>query len=54
MYQVCDEVEGAHTWDIMGRGISARVITDSARRGDLPKHAQVEEVRARLPYRGTL
>jgi len=26
--RVCDEVEGAHTWDIMGRGISARVITD--------------------------
>jgi len=26
--RVCDEVEGAHTWDIMHRGISARVITD--------------------------
>jgi len=26
--RVCDEVEGAHTWDIMGRGITARVITD--------------------------
>ena len=26
--RVCDEVEGAHTWDIMGRGIEARVITD--------------------------
>jgi len=26
--RVCDEVEGAHTWDIMGRGIDARVITD--------------------------
>jgi len=26
--RVCDEVEGAHTWDIMGRGMDARVITD--------------------------
>jgi bidirectional [NiFe] hydrogenase diaphorase subunit len=26
--RVCDEVEGAHTWDVMGRGTSARVITD--------------------------
>lgn len=28
--RVCDEVEGAHTWDIMGRGIDARTITDLA------------------------
>lgn len=26
--RVCDEVEGAHTWDVMGRGIESRVITD--------------------------
>jgi bidirectional [NiFe] hydrogenase diaphorase subunit len=26
--RVCDEIEGAHTWDVMGRGIEARVITD--------------------------
>lgn len=26
--RVCDEIEGAHTWDIMGRGIETRVITD--------------------------
>lgn len=26
--RVCDEVEGAHTWDVMGRGIKAEVITD--------------------------
>lgn len=26
--RVCEEIEGAHTWDIMGRGIDARVITD--------------------------
>ena len=26
--RVCDEIEGAHTWDVMGRGMDARVITD--------------------------
>jgi bidirectional [NiFe] hydrogenase diaphorase subunit len=26
--RVCDEVEGAHTWDVMGRGTHSRVITD--------------------------
>jgi len=26
--RVCDEVEGAHTWDVMGRGHLAKVITD--------------------------
>jgi bidirectional [NiFe] hydrogenase diaphorase subunit len=26
--RVCDEVEGAHTWDMMGRGIDSQVITD--------------------------
>src|SRR5262249_52279426 len=26
--RVCDEVEGAHTWDVCGRGTNARVITD--------------------------
>ncbi|MHB1558997.1 MAG: bidirectional hydrogenase complex protein HoxU [Isosphaeraceae bacterium] len=26
--RVCDEVEGAHTWDVSGRGTLARVITD--------------------------
>lgn len=26
--RVCDEIEGAHTWDLAGRGIEARVITD--------------------------
>ncbi len=28
--RVCDEIEGAHTWDVRGRGIDARVITDLA------------------------
>jgi bidirectional [NiFe] hydrogenase diaphorase subunit len=26
--RVCDEIEGAHTWDVMNRGINCRVITD--------------------------
>jgi len=26
--RVCDEIEGAHTWDMMGRGVEAQVITD--------------------------
>ena len=28
--RVCDEVEGAHTWDVAYRGAAARVITDLA------------------------
>ncbi len=26
--RVCDEVEGAHTWDVMGRGVEARIVAD--------------------------
>jgi bidirectional [NiFe] hydrogenase diaphorase subunit len=26
--RVCDEIEGAHTWDLHGRGLLARVMTD--------------------------
>ncbi|MCL5746296.1 MAG: bidirectional hydrogenase complex protein HoxU [Acidobacteria bacterium] len=26
--RVCDEIEGAHTWDVMARGVECRVITD--------------------------
>jgi bidirectional [NiFe] hydrogenase diaphorase subunit len=26
--RVCDEVEGAHTWDVLGRGVNSQVITD--------------------------
>jgi len=28
--RVCDEIEGAHTWDVMGRGAASLVITDLA------------------------
>jgi len=26
--RVCDEIEGAHTWDVIARGVECRVITD--------------------------
>ena len=26
--RVCDEIEGAHTWDVTGRGVECRVISD--------------------------
>jgi bidirectional [NiFe] hydrogenase diaphorase subunit len=26
--RVCDQIEGAHTWDLSGRGVHTRVITD--------------------------
>jgi bidirectional [NiFe] hydrogenase diaphorase subunit len=26
--RVCDQIEGVHTWDLLGRGTSARVISD--------------------------
>lgn len=26
--RVCDEIEGAHVWDIQGRGIQARLVTE--------------------------
>ncbi len=26
--RVCDEIEGAHVWDVMGRGIENRIIVD--------------------------
>jgi len=26
--RVCDEIEGAHVWDVMGRGAASRVITE--------------------------
>ncbi|HET9598634.1 MAG TPA: bidirectional hydrogenase complex protein HoxU [Anaeromyxobacteraceae bacterium] len=28
--RVCDEIEGAHTWDVGGRGAGCRVVTDLA------------------------
>ncbi len=39
--RVCDEIEGAHTWDVMGRGTNSRVITDLNEPGAIPKPAPV-------------
>ncbi len=30
--RVCDEIEGAHTWDVMDRGAGTRVVTDMNQR----------------------
>ena len=38
--RVCDEVEGAHTWDVMGRGTKARIITDLGTPGASPPPAR--------------
>jgi bidirectional [NiFe] hydrogenase diaphorase subunit len=27
--RACDEIEGAHTWDVAGRGVTSRVIADT-------------------------
>lgn len=26
--RACDEVEGAHTWDVMGRGVNSKIVAD--------------------------
>jgi bidirectional [NiFe] hydrogenase diaphorase subunit len=28
--RICDELEGVHTWDLAGRGVATRVVTDMA------------------------
>ena len=53
--RVCDEIEGAHTWDVMGRGIDARVITDLAPAlGRVADLHLLRQVRAGLPDRGAV
>ena len=50
--RVCDEIEGAHTWDVMGRGIDAKVITDLNEPWGLVGNLhQLREMRARLSHR---
>ena len=29
--RVCDEIEGAHTWDVSGRGADSRIVSDLSR-----------------------
>ena len=50
--RVCDEIEGAHTWDVMGRGIeSARHHRPGPAVGRVGHLHQLRQVRARLPDR---
>ena len=50
--RVCDEIEGAHTWDVAGRGTKSRVITDLNQPwGDVGHLHLVRQVRAGLPDR---
>ncbi len=50
--RVCDEIEGAHTWDVMNRGVESRVITDLDQPwGELGDLHQLWQVRASLPDR---
>jgi bidirectional [NiFe] hydrogenase diaphorase subunit len=51
--RVCAEIEGAHIWDVMGRGIDSIVITDLQQPwGSRP--APLRQVRAGLPHRSPL
>ena len=50
--RVCDEIEGAHTWDVMGRGSECLVITDLAQPwGEVGKLHQLRQVRAGVSHR---
>ena len=45
--RVCDEIEGAHTWDVMARGVDRRVITDlNAAVGSVGELHRLRQVRA--------
>ena len=53
--RVCDEIEGAHTWDVAGRGRNSRVITDLNQPwGEAADLYLVRQVRAGLPDGGDL
>ena len=50
--RVCAEIEGAHVWDMMSRGVDSRLVSElnsrGARRSVLH---QLRQVRAGLPHR---
>ena len=53
--RVCDEIEGAHTWDVMGRGIDANVITDLNQPwGSVRDLHRLRQVRPCLPDGGAV
>jgi bidirectional [NiFe] hydrogenase diaphorase subunit len=50
--RVCDEVEGAHTWDVMGRGAEARIVADLNQPwGESHQLHQLRQMCAGLPHR---
>ena len=50
--RVCDEIEGAHTWDVEGRGVNARIVSDLAQPwGDSLTLHLVRQMRQRLSDR---
>ena len=52
--RVCAEIEGAHVWDVMGRGIDSMVITDLQRGvGKIKLHA-LRQMRAGMPHRSAV
>ena len=51
--RVCDEIEGAHTWDVMHRGLETRVQTDMGIPWGESHHLhELRQVRPGLPDRG--
>ena len=51
--RVCDEVEGAHTWDIAGRGINARLVSDGGYAvGQFHHVHELRQMRPGVPDRG--
>ena len=53
--RACDEIEGAHTWDVAGRGTKSRVITDMNQPwGTSPTLHLVRQVPAGVPDRRDL
>ena len=51
--RVCDEIEGAHTWDIQGRGANARLVSDLGTPwGQFDHLHELWQVRPGLPYGG--
>ena len=52
--RVCDEIEGAHAWDVFGRGEGSKVITDLNGHGEIRRPAQVAENACRCVRRERL
>ena len=53
--RVCDQIEGAHTWDVAARGVNAaRHHRYASALGNIADLYVVRQVRAGLPHRGHL